>query len=277
MGEERAGMAGSDRTISVLRLFTLERPRWTVEEAAVALQVSVSSAYRYVAALTEAGLLTTAAGGQYVLGPAIIQYDRQIQLTDPLLRVAKPIMADIMRFAPAGSTVLLCRMFRETVLCVHQVTDAAGARVSYERGRPMPLFKGATSKIMLAYLPSRDLRRLYEAHRTQIREAALGDAWETFRKAMATMRKAGHAITHAEVDPGRTGIAVPILDDHGRVLGSLSYVIPAPEACAIARLASLAAAGAREIEGAMRANVGAGAAAVTVDRQPATTVPRGAS
>lgn len=270
-------MAGSDRTISVLRLFTLERPRWTVEETAVALQVSVSSAYRYVAALTEAGLLTTAAGGHYVLGPAIIQYDRQIQLTDPLLRVAKPIMADIMRFAPAGSTVLLCRMFRETVLCVHQVTDAAGTRVSYERGRPMPLFEGATSKIMLAYLPSRDLRRLYEAHRARINEAALGDAWEAFRKAMAKMRKAGHAITHAEVDPGRTGIAVPILDDHGRVLGSLSYVIPASEGGAIARLASLAATSAREIEGAMRANVGAGVAAVTVDRQPATIAPRGAS
>ena len=46
---------------------------------------------------------------------------------------------------------------------------------------------------------------------------------------MARMRKAGHAVTHAELDPGRVGIAVPILDDHRQVLGSLSYVIPASE------------------------------------------------
>ena len=247
-------MAGPDRLVSVLRLFTLERPAWTVEEAAGALQVSASSAYRYFAVLTEAGLLATITSGRYTLGPAIIQYDRQIQLTDPLLRVAKPVMDDIMRFAPAGSTVLLCRIFRETVLCVHEVAEAhRQTRVSYERGRPMPLFKGATSKIILAYLPSRDLRRLYETHRAQIGAAKLGDAWEAFRNSMTRMRKAGHAVTHAELDPGRVGIAVPILDDHRRVLGSLSYVIPASEERSIARLASLAATGAREIEEAMRA------------------------
>lgn len=247
-------MAGSDRTVSVLKLFTLERPGWTVEEAAAELRVSVSTAYRHVAALTEAGLLATAASGRYVLGPAIIQYDRQIQLTDPVLRAAKPVMADIVRFAPAASTVLLCRIFRETVLCVHQAAEAdRQARVSYERGRPMPLFRGATSKIVLAHLPSRDLRRLYEAHRPEIAEAGLGDGWEAFRKAMAKMRKAGHAVTHAEVDPGRIGIAVPILDGHGRVLGSLSYVIPSSEERAVPRLASLAATGAQEIEDGMRA------------------------
>lgn len=248
-------MAGPDRAIGVLRLFTLEKPAWTVEEAAGALQVSASSAYRYFAALVEAGLLTTAASGRYTLGPAIIQYDRQIQLTDPLLQVAKPVMADIARFAPAGSTVLLCRIFGETVLCVHQVAEAGRqTRVSYERGRPMPLFKGATSKIILAHLPPRDLRRLYEAHRAQIGAAWLGDAWEAFRSTMARMRKAGHAVTHAEVDPDCIGIAVPILDDRRRVLGSLSFVIPAAEQRAAPRLASLAQAGGREIEQGMRAD-----------------------
>ena len=93
----------------------------------------------------------------------------RFQLTDPLLQVAKPIMTEFLRLGPASSTVLLCRIFRETVLCVHQATEAnTGTGVSYERGRPMPLFKGATSKIILAYLPLRDLRRLYEVHRMQI-------------------------------------------------------------------------------------------------------------
>lgn len=257
-GKEKAEeMASPDRTISVLKLFTLERSEWTVEDAAVALHVSTSSAYRYFAALTDAGLLTTVASGRYILGPAIIQYDRQIQLTDPLLRIAKPVMADIMRFAPADSTVLLCRIFRETVLCIHQAAEAdSRSSVSYERGRPMPLFKGATSKIILAHLPSRDLRRLFETHRAQIGAARLGDGWEAFRGSMARMRKAGHAVTHAEVDPERIGIAAPILDDHRRVLGSLSYVIPAFEERAVARLASLAAAAAREIEEGIRADLG---------------------
>lgn len=164
-------------------------------------------------------------------------------------------MADIMRFAPADSTVLLCRIFRETVLCVHQVTEAdKQPRVSYERGRPMPLFKGATSKIILAHLPLRDLRHLYGAYRGQIAAAKLGDAWEAFRNNMAVMRKAGHSITRAEVDPDCIGIAVPILDGHRRVMSSLSYVIPALEERTITRLVSLVAIGAREMEQGMRAD-----------------------
>ena len=246
---------GPDRAIGVLKLFTLEAPAWTVEDAASALGVSASSAYRYVAVLTEAGLLTAAAGGRYVLGPAIIQYDRQIQLTDPMLLAAGPVMTDLLGYAPPCSTVLLCRIFRETVLCVHQVASAErGARVSYERGRPMPLFRGATSQIILAHLPARDLRRLHDAHRAQIGSAGLGEAWDAFRATMARMRKAGHAVTHADVDPDCIGIAVPVLDERRRVLGSLSYVVPESEQRSVARLASLAATGAREIEAGMHAD-----------------------
>ena len=246
-------MASSERAIGVLKLFTIEKPEWTVEEVATSLKVSAASAYRYVATLSEAGLLTSITSGRYTLGPAIIQYDRQIQLTDPLLQAAKPVIADILPFAPADSTVLLCRLFRDTVLCVHQLATPDGQiQVSYERGRPMPLFRGATSKVILAHLPLRELRRIYDAHREQISMTRLGDTWEMFRTCMAQIRKRGYLVTHAEVDPERIGISAPIMDGHRRVLGSLSYVIPASEERTVTRLASLVVAGAAEIEATMR-------------------------
>jgi len=220
-----------------------------VEAAAEALHVSPSSAYRRFAVLMEAGLLTTVASGHYVLGPAIIQFDRQIQLTDPLLRSAKPVMTEIARFAPPGSTVLLCRLFHDTVLCIHQVADPAIRNsVSYERGRPMPLFRGATSKIMLAHLSWRELRRLHDGHGSEIGAAGLGETWEAFRSGMARMRRSGHVVAHAEVDPDCIGLAVPILQATRRMVGSLSYVIPAADAVLVDRLTAALSAGARDIE-----------------------------
>lgn len=85
----------TDRSLSVLKLFTLDRPVWTAEEIAKTLDVSMSTAYRYVLALEDVGLVATASAGRYILGPAIIQLDRQIQLTDPLLRTARPVMDKI--------------------------------------------------------------------------------------------------------------------------------------------------------------------------------------
>jgi DNA-binding IclR family transcriptional regulator len=184
-----------------------------------------------------------------------------LQLTDPMLQLGKAVMADIMGYAPTGSTVLLCRIFRDTVLCVHQVVSGETAmRVSYERGRPMPLFRGATSKIILAHLPPRELRRLYGLHHVAIAAAKLGETWESFRTQMARMRKAGTATSFAELDPDVIGIAAPIIDDRKRVVGSLSYVIPIAEERIAPRLAAVVATGAREI--------GEGAPSQVTDKRP---------
>lgn len=233
----------------MLRLFTIEAPAWTVEEVARVMEVSVSTAYRHVAALTEAGLLTPASAGRYVLGPAIIELDRQIQLTDPLLRAAKPEMVELLRFAPPGSSVLLCRLFRDTVLCVHrELAPGPVGEVSYERGRPMPLFRGATSKAILASFAGRDLARLYKTHAAAIAADGLGDDFDAFRRAMTTIRKAGHAVSRGEVDAGMLGIAAPIVGEAGRVQGSLSYVVPQSEAEQTPHLAALVMHGATRVE-----------------------------
>jgi DNA-binding IclR family transcriptional regulator len=76
----------------------------------------------------------------------------------------------------------------------------------------------------------------------------MGANWAEFRKATAKMRKVGHAVTHAEVDPGNIGIGVAILDDNRRPIGSLSYVIRESEEREVVRLLPLVVGGAREIE-----------------------------
>ena len=249
-------MAGSDRAVRALKLFTVEQPDWTVEGVAAALGVSTSSAYRYVATLEEAGFVTTVSNGRYTLGPAFIEGDRQIQLTDPLLRSAQPVMSEMLRFAPADSAVLLCRLYRDTVLCVHQATGSSHPpELSYQRGRPMPLFRGATSKVILAGMTGRDLRRLFRKRQADIDAAGLGRDWDTFRRALAQIRKEGHLVTRAELDQNPTGIAAPIFDIAKRVLGSLSYVIPESPPSIELRLAAVVTASAIEIETAMHGGI----------------------
>lgn len=247
-------MAASDRSLTVLKLFTIERPEWTAEEVVTALDVSIATAYRYVSALEEAGLIVATRAGRYGLGPAIIQLDRQLQLTDPLLIAARPVMTDLATYAPPGSVVLLCRPVGDSVLCIHQVFSAGDPpAVSYERGRPMPLLYGATSKTLLAYLPARRVKGVFERHATAIASAGLGKTLEAFRSTLTEWRKAGHLVTRAEVDPGAIGIAAPILGADRVGLGSISFVVTSTtDERIITRLAALVTAGAREIESALR-------------------------
>src|SRR5215475_1244455 len=174
LGATTAKTSG-DRLLSVLALFTLDRPEWTVDNAAAELEVSTTTAYRYFKQLTKAGLISPVSGASYTLGPAIIQMDRQIQISDPMLTAARPVMADLVQYAAEGATVLLCRLFHDRVMCVHQVMGRGPQEpVSYERGRLMPLFRGATSKIILACLPARTLKSLFAHDATEIARAGLG-------------------------------------------------------------------------------------------------------
>jgi DNA-binding IclR family transcriptional regulator len=247
--------SSGDRLLSVLELFSDEQPAWTVEDAAQRLETSVPTAYRYFRSLAKVGLISPAAGANYTLGPAIIEMDRQIRLRDPLLRAGRPVMEDLIRYSPEGSAILLCRVFHDRVICIHQVVGPGPqVPVSYERGRPMGLFRGATAKVVLAHLPTRTLKKLFAGHAKEIKAASLGHDWETFKKTLAGVRRAGACITRGEVDQGRVGIAAPVFASDGSALGSLSSVLPAYRAdeTLIGRILPLTTAGAREIERSMQ-------------------------
>jgi DNA-binding IclR family transcriptional regulator len=248
-----------DRLLAVLALFTAAQTQWTVDAAAEKLGVSTTTTYRYFKKLTKAGLISPVSGAGYTLGPAIIQMDRLIQSSDPMLSGARGVMIDLVGSAPEGSTVLLCRLFHDRVMCIHQIMGRGPQQpVSYERGRLMPLYRGATSKIILAHLPGRTLKALFGRDAGEIEGAGLGADWEQFRRGLAAIRRAGMSVSRGEIDPGRVGVAAPVFDKDRAVLGSLSLALPAAQAdeTLVRRLAPLTVGGAREIERTMNSGSG---------------------
>lgn len=216
-------MATIDRALGILRLFTVEAPEWTVEAAARELGLSQSTAYQYFRSLVDAGLLSTYRTGVYVIGPAIIELDRQTRSTDPLIQAAHPEM-DALAASLTGEddVVLLCRLYKLTVMCVDQRAPITPLEtVSYERGRPMPLDRGAASKVILAHLPPRVLRRYFD----QNHDDGSQQAWADFRRPLRTIRRAGLCITHGELDEGRVGLSSPIFASDGDIVGSIGLVL----------------------------------------------------
>ena len=222
----RGSSSSLKRMLSVIDAFTEKAPVWTVERLAAARGYTRATAYRYVGELCDAGLLTRVARGAYALGPRIIELDRQIQRSDPLLAATEPVWPQLLR-PDREQVALLCGLFRDAVLCIGQAARHRRIAVSYTRGRPMPLFRGATAKAILAWLPERRLSRLFAEKRPEIRRAGLGRSRAEFFSALKAIRGQGHSITFGEVDPGVVGVAVPVFEEDGAVIGSLSLVFPA--------------------------------------------------
>lgn len=248
-------MSTADKLLSALPLFTTDKAQWTIDEAAGALGVSPSTAYRYFSSLTRAGLLDPLSGGRYVLGPAIIAYDRQLRRQDPILEIARPAMERLVKRNGSEGMALLCRRFRNEVMCVYQAFEGEFAHaVSYERGRPMGLYRGAASLVILANLPGRALQARWTADRATIVEAGLGESWEAFRKGLRRIRTTRVCVTHGQLDSGMVGISAPIFHTDRSVAGSVSMVVVEAEtdAVGIAGTSALVDAAAREIDSGMQ-------------------------
>jgi DNA-binding IclR family transcriptional regulator len=218
-------MRTSDRTIALLRLFTMERPEWTVEEAAGALGMTVSTAYRHFRSLSENGFISTYSTGKYVLGPAFMKYDRQIRLLDPLLIAAAPVMDEMTRRLPHSTVLLLCKLYNLEVMCIDQRQPrSATFSSSYERGLPMPLHLGAASKVILANLPSRTTKKLYLKAPEEMAAAGLGRSWDQVSGTLREIRTQQIFVAEGELLSGVQGIGAPILSGKRQVLGSIATV-----------------------------------------------------
>jgi DNA-binding IclR family transcriptional regulator len=216
-------MTTTAKVLQVLQLFSEERTQLRASDVIAELGVSSATAYRYMADLEEAGLIERSSVNQYVLGPTIVELDRQIRENDPLIAVAADIMKTLSE--RTGGTALLSRLHGRKVVCVHEVRSRfSPAKVSYERGRAMPLYRGATSKIILAHLDADMLRELTKSDAAELRRAGLPSSFEALSQAMAALRADKVCATAGEVDREAMGWAAAL--HQGRhLLGSLSVVL----------------------------------------------------
>jgi DNA-binding IclR family transcriptional regulator len=219
-------MAGLSRYVSVLRLFDEEHSEWTVLEIAAALAVPASTVYRTVREMLAAEFLEPITEARYRLGACFIEFDRLVRVTDPLYRVGTAVLRDVVDQAHVPCVAVLARLYDDTVMCIADYrTTEESVYTSYERGRPRPLTRGATSKVILAQLPPRRLAKLLDS--TSKKTGPSPKNKSRFRDELVGIRKRGYAITRGEVDKHVAGIAAPVSVPARALMGSISLVVPA--------------------------------------------------
>ena len=94
-------------------------------------------------------------------------------------------------------------------------TERHSVRLSYAVFRRAPMHRGASGKVLAAFLEPAERRRLLDA---------VGEpAW---RPSSTRIRDDGIAVTGGELDEGAAAVAAPILDRRGRLVAGLSLAGP---------------------------------------------------
>jgi len=217
-------MSSLSKMLSILDLFTVERPMWSSEVICDHIGCSAPTGYRYLRELVGAGLLARLGNGSYTLGPRVMTLDYQLRTVDPFFRAGQPLMHELSR--QTGCDCVMTRIFDDEVVDTHRESGVDGLHLAYGRGRPRPLFRGAAPKVILSTLTRARLVRLFDKHSTAAAEAGMGETFDAFWSRLQEIRKAGFYISKGELEAEVGAIGVPLFADGPQAVGALAIVIP---------------------------------------------------
>jgi DNA-binding IclR family transcriptional regulator len=208
------------RALAMLALFNEEHPARSLRELVDHAGLPKTTVLRLVQTLEQAGYLYTRPDGRYCPGPALIPLSRAVDLVWKLPLSAEAIMESLRE--RTRETVNLYVIEGLARVCVVQKQGPQHVRYVVPIGVPLPLWAGASGKVLLA---SRS-RELFDA----VLRAA--DRDEEFGASLAVelerVREAGFAFSHGERELGASSVAVPILHPHRGVEAALTISGPTP-------------------------------------------------
>jgi DNA-binding IclR family transcriptional regulator len=161
--------------------------------------------------------------GKYRLGPALLQLGNAF-LDNHELRARSLLWAESLA-SRAREAVHVGVLYNDTVLIVHHVFRPDNSVQILEVGASIPWHASALGKAMAAHLDTEHCRSLLDAPLPRLTGRTITDPAELERQ-LARVRHDGFAIEDQEAIVGEAGIAAPLFDNRGAVVGAIGLVGP---------------------------------------------------
>jgi len=214
-----------------------DRPM-ALTELAQRLGFAASTTHRILATLTAEGFaVRVPAVRRYRAGPGLARLARRSLLDN--VRMAEAARPALRRLAAgSGETSQLTVLDGWDTVAIDQVDSMQPVIVHHPAGSRVPAHATAVGQAILAHLPevaARIARDGLVAHSSR----TITDA-DTFMAELETIRRRGYAINVGQLHPETAGVAAPILEASGAVLGSIGISGPAARMSEDERLTALA-------------------------------------
>jgi DNA-binding IclR family transcriptional regulator len=183
--------------------------------------LSPSQTHRYLASLTEAGMVKQDANGEYDLGPAALRLGLSALARIDVFRVADEKLSAFC--AATGSTVLLAALGPAGPIIVRWHVGRPPIVTSLGLGSVLSVLHSATGQIFLAYRPEQETEALVAL---EVAQSPTLDA-AAVQRVKDKVRSDGEAAVGGTLIPGLNAKAYPIFDLQGHAILSATLVTAA--------------------------------------------------
>jgi DNA-binding IclR family transcriptional regulator len=212
------------RAAAILRELATAGPRLGVTELADRIAVAKPTAHALLRTLEADGLVAQdPETGKYLLGPALLQLGNAYLDTQEL-RTRSLTWADGLA-GRTGEAVWVAVLTDDHVLVVHHAFRPEGAVQILEVGASIPWSTCALGKAIVAFEPSANRDRLLTGELPVLTGASITDR-DVLAKQLDQVQRIGYALEDQESALGDAGIAAPVFDRSGQVVGAIGIVGP---------------------------------------------------
>lgn len=219
MEDRKLTVRAVERALDILMCFTKDSDLG-LSEIAGAIGLHKSTVHRLLTTLEERGfVIRDPATDKYRLGLKIWELSAHLSHNDDPAVLLLPQMEQLRD--RLGETVSLYLRDGTDRLRIQAVQSNQAIRRVAQVGARLPLFVGASSKVLVAYAEDAVLRAVLDSPDWP---AAVDR--EAYMSQLEEIRRAGYATSYEEREPGAAAVAAPIFDRNGRVAAALSVSGP---------------------------------------------------
>jgi len=217
-----------ERGLAILSSFNSDRPLIGVSELSRGLELSRSTAHRYVVTLTKLGYLQQDPDSKrYRLGPKVLDLGFSAINSMDLREVSAPYLRQLSD--ETEHTVNLAILDGVDVVYIERCRTATpGQReidLNLHVGSRLPAYCTAMGKAILAYVPEERLEDLLERVDFSPRGPNTLTNAKSFREELARIRAAGIAVNDEELAYGLRSIAAPVLAQSGKIAAAINLAV----------------------------------------------------
>ncbi|HEX5994156.1 MAG TPA: IclR family transcriptional regulator [Jiangellales bacterium] len=241
------GTEAADRVADVLALFTTGPAALGVSEIARELGIGKAVIHRILQSLASRSFVVADPRTRaYRLGPGAVALGARALRDLDLRQVARPVLSALRDHTLETTT--LSALFGRSRVYLDQYESPQEIKMKVELGRPYPLYAGASSRAILAFLPAATQESIISAGLTPLTPETIGTAVE-LRRRLAETRATGYATSHGERQDGAGSVAAAVFGMDGDVAGAISVCGPVSrfDATSVERFVPLVLRGAGEI------------------------------
>lgn len=208
------------KSMDILNLF-LHHSKLSFNEIVQYSGIPKTSVHRMVLSLEEMGLLAkNEEDSKYSLGLLFLQFGHLVAERLDIRQVALPVMHRLHQ--EVGEAVNLIVRDGSEAIYIEKLDTKQPVRLYTAIGRRTPLYAGACSRVILAFLPYMERERYIDE--TELKQIASGTIVDKgkLRQAIVESRENGYSVSYSELEDYTAALAAPVFNFKGEIVAGIS-------------------------------------------------------